>query len=99
MGDIVVATAARPRSIHLDPDARRMSTRAKFQWPRRLSQLVQSANDMAASLREARFSELEKVPQDRVFRRSLKRLIDKRGKTGLYPFLISLSLKEVENGD
>ena len=29
--------------------------------------------DVAASLREARFSVLKEVPQDRVFRRSLKR--------------------------
>ena len=34
---------------------------------------------VAASLREARFSGLEEVPQDRVFWPSLKRLLDKRG--------------------
>ena len=65
IGDIPVATAARPRNIHSDSTLERCQTGMKYQWPRRLPRrphhLAHSAaiGDVAASLREARFSRLE----------------------------------------
>jgi hypothetical protein len=61
--------------------------------------LARSVHLTRYPLSSARFSELEEVTQDRVFRRSLKRPLDMRAKWRIVSFIEPFCAKEVGNGN